>query len=309
MRTAKPVQTAPSTQSEKHQETSRPSPPAYPPFQPIPGLSNFRDVGGWPITPSRTSPSPQHVRRNLIFRGGDTTRITPEGEAKLRQLGVKKDYDLRSKQQIEKTGGVKEMEGIERVWTPVFGEEEYTEEKARERYELYAGEGTDGIVRAFIEILYAGAPMLRRVLGDLLDASSTSTSSAIFLHCTTGNNRTGVFVALLLLLLRVPHAHIVREYVLSEAGLAPSRHVNVERLLKKGAFAEYGLEEARRKCERMVGARSESMEALLKEAVSRWGEDGIGYFQGVVGLTEEEIERLRGLMTVEGAGLGDIVGG
>jgi len=29
------------------------------------------------------------------------------------------------------------------MWAPVFAEEEYTEEAARARYELYAGEGTD----------------------------------------------------------------------------------------------------------------------------------------------------------------------
>ena len=30
--------------------------------------------------------------------------------------------------------------GVERVWAPVFSEEEYTEDKARERYEMYASE-------------------------------------------------------------------------------------------------------------------------------------------------------------------------
>ena len=63
---------------------------------------------------------------------------------KLREeLGVTVDFDLRSKQQIVNTGGYKDMEGIERRWTPVFGEGEYTEERAGRRYGLYAGEGTD----------------------------------------------------------------------------------------------------------------------------------------------------------------------
>jgi hypothetical protein len=119
------------------------SPPIHPPhpttfpFHPIPGLSNFRDIGGWPCTP------PMHVRRGILYRGSDTTRITSEGIAKLQDLNIKTDYDLRSTQQIKRTGGFKKMQGIERRWEPVFKDEEYTEEAAARRYELYAGEGTE----------------------------------------------------------------------------------------------------------------------------------------------------------------------
>ena len=48
----------------------------------------------------------------------------------------------------------------------------------------------------------------------------------------------------------------------------------------------------------MVGARKESMEALIVEVGKRWsgGED---YFTKEVGLSTEEIERLRKLLTEE----------
>jgi hypothetical protein len=120
-----------------------PSHPTFAPFHLVPGVSNFRDIGGWLISPS-SSHAQQHVRRGIIFRGGDTTRITSAGISKLQTLNIKTDYDLRSKQQIEKTGGLKDMGewGIQRTWGPVFGEEEYTEEKAKGRYECYASEDT-----------------------------------------------------------------------------------------------------------------------------------------------------------------------
>jgi hypothetical protein len=121
---------------------SRPPHPNSPPFHSVPGLSNFRDIGGWPIYPASYA-SPRRVCKGLLFRGSDTNRITPEGEEKLRRLGIKTDFDLRSRQQIEKTGGFKEIAGIERRWTPVFADEQYTEDAARRRYELYAGEKTD----------------------------------------------------------------------------------------------------------------------------------------------------------------------
>jgi protein tyrosine/serine phosphatase len=153
-----------------------------------------------------------------------------------------------------------------------------------------------------MEILISGREVMARVLRHLLaSAESSDPPPALFMHCTTGNNRTGVFIAVLLRLLNVPKEYVVREYTLSDVGLAATRHVNVERLLKKGAFKEFGKVEARRKCERMVGARAESMEALLEEADERWGE-AEGYFLDVVGLTKEEIERVREILTAEGAG-------
>lgn len=120
---------------------SRPSNTDFPPFHTVPGLSNFRDIGGWPV--STQHGPPRLVRKGILFRGSDTNRITAQGEEKLRKLGIKTDFDLRSKQQIDKTGGYKEIPGIERRWAPVFAEEKYTEEAAQKRYELYAGEGTD----------------------------------------------------------------------------------------------------------------------------------------------------------------------
>lgn len=141
--------------------------------------------------------------------------------------------------------------------------------------------------------------MMKSVLLHVLSLDSTvAPTSATFMHCTTGNNRTGVFVSLLLLLLGVSSELVAHEYALSEAGLAPTRHINVERLLKKGAFQEYGPDEARRKCTRMVGARKESMHALLVKVKTKWG-GAEGYFTREVGLSRDDLERLKSLFTEE----------
>lgn len=134
--------------------------------------------------------------------------------------------------------------------------------------------------------------VLRHLLAIVPPPSSSEPVPALFMHCTTGNNRTGVFVSLLLLLLGVPEELVVEEYALSEQGLAPMRHINVDRLLRKGAFKEYGPEEAKRKCERMVGARPESMRQLIIEVGKKWG-GAAGYFKSVVGLSDEEIGDLK----------------
>jgi hypothetical protein len=113
-----------------------------PPFVSIDGLANVRDIGGWPIVDSKGNPR-YAVRKGIVYRGPDTSPITDAGITKLRALGVTTVFDLRSKTQIDRPGGYKGIEGIQRIWCPVFGEEEDTQEKAGLRYQQYAGDGTE----------------------------------------------------------------------------------------------------------------------------------------------------------------------
>jgi hypothetical protein len=138
MLSAAPAESTPPTTVEPPPRA--PHPTTFP-FHGISGLSNFRDIGGWAIASSPDAP--KHVRTGIFYRGSDTNHITREGEAKLRELGIVIDFDLRSREQISKTGGFKEMGGIERVWAPVFADSQYTETKTSQRYEQYAAEGTD----------------------------------------------------------------------------------------------------------------------------------------------------------------------
>jgi hypothetical protein len=109
-----------------------------PPFVLISGLDNFRDIGTWPTSTPNIS-----IRAHTLYRGPDLGPINPEGEQQLRDLNIETIFDIRSVPQIVRAGGVQEIEGIKRVWCPVFEESEYTTEKAGLRYTQYAGDGTD----------------------------------------------------------------------------------------------------------------------------------------------------------------------
>lgn len=117
-----------------------------PQFVAIDGLANFRDIGGWPIE-NKDGKVIARLRKGVFYRGPDTRTVTPAGIARLKELGVTADFDLRSKGQIEKLGGPSPMEGIERIWAPAFPEGEYSPEKAAARYVQYASDGTEvGVV-------------------------------------------------------------------------------------------------------------------------------------------------------------------
>jgi hypothetical protein len=112
-----------------------------PPFHILQSLPNFRDIGGWPIFSNHDSP--KHLRTNLIYRGPDTTRISPEDIAAIQNLGIATDYDIRSAGQVAKLGfrDLSEYD-IRRVWCPVFSDEDMKaeEEGVKRRYEQYASE-------------------------------------------------------------------------------------------------------------------------------------------------------------------------
>jgi hypothetical protein len=69
-----------------------------PPFVSIPGVHNFRDIGGYSI-PNIS----QSVQRNLVYRCCEPSRITQDGCARLRALGITHIFDIRGPKEIEGT--------------------------------------------------------------------------------------------------------------------------------------------------------------------------------------------------------------
>lgn len=123
------------------------TPPATlpnPPFVDIPGLANFRDLGGYPIA----SQPGKVVRRNVIFRSAEPSTTTAKGVERLKQLGITHVYDLRSVQEFERgvkhglNRPVKQWEGAERIFAPVFRHEDYSPEAVALRFRHY-GSGHD----------------------------------------------------------------------------------------------------------------------------------------------------------------------
>jgi hypothetical protein len=101
----------------------------------------------------------------------------------------------------------------------------------------------------------------------------------------------------ILSLLGVPASLIAEEYSLSNLGLQPIRDSVVERLMKSPVFANAG-GGGRERAERMVGARPESMLAMLEMLEKRWG-GAEGYVRNVCGLSEEEVEKVKAVLTVK----------
>lgn len=115
-----------------------------PPFIEIPGLRNFRDAGGYPLATN----TKKMVRRGVLFRASEPSMVTDQGITRMNELRIRKVYDLRSKTEIDRDnqkGGrhVREWEGAERVFAPVFSQDDYSPESIAKRFSSFSKEGTE----------------------------------------------------------------------------------------------------------------------------------------------------------------------
>lgn len=101
-----------------------------PPFIEVEGISNFRDIGGYPVQSPSDSPggrATRSIRRGLIFRSGEPTRLTRSGMQKLQSMGVTTIFDLRSAAEaLKDVHAIIESDGsrIERISAPIFAAED-----------------------------------------------------------------------------------------------------------------------------------------------------------------------------------------
>lgn len=122
----------------------------HPPFIHVDGLPNFRDAGGYPVASTGAAPGqPQRqrmVRKGVIYRASEPSKLSSRGEARLRELGIREVYDLRSAVDIERGireghgWAVREWQGARRHFVPVFLDQDYSPEAVALRVQNYAGE-------------------------------------------------------------------------------------------------------------------------------------------------------------------------
>ncbi|KAJ9132370.1 Tyrosine phosphatase [Pleurostoma richardsiae] len=268
-----------------------------PPFTYIPGLPNFRDIGGYEIAgqPGRA------VKRNLLFRSAEPSRVTEEGIATLRQLGVTRIYDLRSRVEVDRdsrdgSSPISDWDGT-RVFAPVFLDDDYSPEALAQRFAHYASEDDQGFVRAYAQILEAAsaedhpfAPF-RAVLSQL--ASADAPPQPLLIHCTAGKDRTGVLCALILSLCGVDDEAVAHEYSLTSLGLRERREELVAIVLR---IPE--LKNDRAAAERLIGSRKKDMLATLAMIRERYGSVE-GYVTSRCGLSPSDVEQLRRNLLVD----------
>ncbi|PYH90292.1 hypothetical protein BO71DRAFT_387978 [Aspergillus ellipticus CBS 707.79] len=271
-----------------------------PPFVGVEGVRMFRDVGG--------AVGCEGMRKGLVFRSGDLSKLTDEGLRVVLGLGITTVFDLRSP--IEMTqhlhgsaangaangNGVQRdiypqhiaAAGIERVVVPVFPDDEWLQEKRDARLMHYAN-AAEGYAEAYHHTLRSGAKAFAHILRHLAQPDP----SPILVHCTAGKDRTGVTAMLILLLVGSDDNAIADEYALNDLDSGRSWGIKATQRL----LLQPGLRGNVEAVENVIRARKSFMLATLKRFKAEYGcvEE---YLEGVCGLDRGVVEAVRANVAV-----------
>jgi protein-tyrosine phosphatase len=167
---------------------------------------NARDTGGYPTH------SGLQTRWQTLVRADNLHKLTPDGQAALRDYGVRTVIDLRLAHEVEKYpnpfAAQQDLPGA-----PVYLNLPLHDPAANAAMDV-----APSMMHEYIIILEQSKPHISSVIRAVASAMA---EGAVVVHCHGGKDRTGIVVALLLSIAGVPRETIIEDYSLSEAQLEP----------------------------------------------------------------------------------------
>jgi len=231
----------------------------------VDGMVNLRDLGGLPLEGGG------RTRHGRLLRGESPHGLSAAGRDAMVALGVREVVDLRTASERESNPSpLLEVATVRCVHAPIFRDEDDFPEGLVTAADVYGW---------WLRDL---GPGIAAAMAALADASATP----VLVHCHAGKDRTGVVVALELLLAGVETGAIADDYALSGVHLA-------EMLAQDRVSAvEKGMDEVR--AERLFTVRREAMVETVQRIHAEHG--GAAELLRAIGLDSGRIERLRRLL-------------
>ncbi|KAF7362496.1 TYR-PHOSPHATASE-2 domain-containing protein [Mycena venus] len=251
-----------------------------PPFVVIEGVINTRSVGGFP-----TSTQSNIVKPIVLFRSADPSRITSKGKEQLLALGVRRVFDFRADDEIASYKSTTPViPGVEFLRAPVSESRVFDPVSLGARMKEFAGNELETFVTLYHEILEIGGPAFEQVFRHMLDKPD----EPCLIHCTAGKDRTGIFTAILLMLLGVPDEEIIKDYALTAVGLEPYLPLLIERFKQQVSGDLDNWDGAMK----MVSSRPETMATTLNMVREKYG-SADGWVTSHTSLSKQDILALR----------------
>ena len=172
------------------------------------GVRNFRDLGGYETHDGA------RLRWRTVYRSSTLSEATPADVQRLLDLDLTLVLDLRSDDEIERSGiSPLHEHGVEHRHVPYRRRLEPSAERLAMRDR--SGTGLD-----YLQGIEACMPAVGEVFAAIAELEE---GPAIAFNCEGGKDRTGVTAALLLRVLGVPDETIVEDYVLTREYLTRFR--------------------------------------------------------------------------------------
>jgi protein-tyrosine phosphatase len=164
----------------------------------LPGITNLRDLGGYPSTDGGT------VRWRTLLRSDALHRLGDSGRAALAGLGLRTVIDLRTDEEVMAAAGALDGGEVRTYHVPLFDASAI----GRLPPELAA------IYRYMIDDCGAA-------IAEAVGRLCASNALPGLIHCTAGKDRTGLVAAIVLAVIGVPDDIIAADYAMSGSHLDP----------------------------------------------------------------------------------------
>jgi len=245
------------------------------------GISNFRDLGGYPAADGRA------VKWGKLYRSGHLATASNADLAGLAALQLASFIDFRSgAEKTEEPNRLPDPASFALVEIPVLDEGNrnlFNEISTR------IEEGTMGDFDPDLTMIEANrqfadefTPQFRQFVDTVLEADG----APVLWHCTAGKDRTGFAAAVLLRILGVPQDIIMQDYLASSAPALESRS---KELLMLRLFES---EETADKIAVMLGVEPAWLEAAFEQIDTTWGSFDNYVAEGLQ-LSAADVQRLR----------------
>ncbi|PWY90320.1 hypothetical protein BO94DRAFT_22553 [Aspergillus sclerotioniger CBS 115572] len=232
----------------------------------IDGLSNFRDVGGYPVAGGGS------IRKGMLFRSSNLDDITQSGAQKLQtRHGVQAIFDLRSGGEIVESS--RYLSAIPVTHVPALAD--FDDDQIVAYLKGLATDDTSAVTaELYLWICAMSTVAFRAVFTYLRDHPGCP----VLIHCELGKDRTGICMAIILLVLEASDQDITRDYQLSEQGIKgmiPGRRLKLSELplLVDSAVPPVALD-------RHFLVSSDTMRRFLMRFRQTYG-SGEGYLQAI----------------------------
>jgi len=248
---------------------------------PLEGAENFRDLGGYPAHDGRS------VRWGTVYRSDSLATLSPRDLETVDALGLRLVCDFRGDAEVAEEPNLLAERPPIRYWHRPIGSTAVQPSEWRRRFE--AGDLGDvdagWLTRSYRGMIDQSAAELAAVFRRLAAPEGVPA----VLHCTAGKDRTGVAVALLLLLLGVPRDCVVEDYALTGV-FTGDRIRAAERL-----FRDRGIDPAQ--VTALMGSAPDTLGGALDHLDEQHG--GAERWAHVhAGLTPAELDALRNALLV-----------
>ncbi|WDH78168.1 tyrosine-protein phosphatase [Microbacterium esteraromaticum] len=167
--------------------------------QPLRGLYNLRDTGGYPAASGAS-------RWGKLFRSDALHRIDDAGRDRLSELGITRVIDLRGAEERQSSPSALDGMNLTVYHLPVFDDAAPAAQAA----------GGVALAPVYDHIVDRRGRQLAAAIKAIAD---TPQDEAVLVHCTAGKDRTGIVVAFALSAAGVERRAVVDDYAASEENL------------------------------------------------------------------------------------------